>query len=157
MVGEQVDAVRREILCLPRDTTAIAAEVVKMRKRMREHLLPVEDPERFHLKQGLGGIVDIEFLVQYWVLSAGAAHPDLATWSDNVRILEVLGQEGLLPLERAEALTQAYLDYRGAAHQLALQQQPGEVAGDYFLAERALATESWNAVFDGIEPAAEDT
>ena len=62
----------------------------------------------------------------------------------------------MLPPERAEALTQAYLDYRGAAHQLALQQQPGEVSGDHFVAERALVTESWNDVFDGIEPAAEE-
>ncbi len=79
----------------------------------------------FHLKQGVGGIVDIEFMVQYAVLAWSHRVPELARWSDNVRILETLGREGLFERQECEALTQAYLAYRSAAHQLSLQQQPG--------------------------------
>ena len=155
-VADKVDAVRRDALCRARNPETLAAEVVKMRQRMRDHLLPAEDPARFNLKQGRGGIVDIEFMVQYGVLSEASRHPELAHWSDNVRILEVLGREALLPADRAEARTRAYLEYRGAAHQLALQQQTGEVAAERFASERMLVTESWDGLFNGIEPAPEE-
>ena len=88
-------------------------------------------------------MVDIEFMVQYAVLAWASGTPELAHWSDNVRILEVLGKEGLFSEAEAAALTRAYLDYRSAAHQLALQQQPGEVAGSQFAQERALVTAQW--------------
>ena len=149
-VGEQVDAIRRETLCRYRDREELAREVVSMRRRMRQHLLPSEDPGLFHLKQGSGGIVDIEFMVQFWVLSGSAAHPELARWPDNVRILEVLGREGLLDRDLASDLTEAYLAYRGAAHQLALQQQPGEVDAQRFAPQRERVTACWNELFGGV-------
>jgi glutamate-ammonia-ligase adenylyltransferase len=149
-VGEQVNAIRRDTLCRKRDREELAREVVGMRRRMRQHLLPSEDPERFHLKQGSGGIVDIEFMVQFWVLSEGAAHPELAHWPDNVRILEVLGREALLDQAIATGLTEAYLAYRGAAHQLSLQQQPGEVDAQRFARERELVMACWDDLFAGV-------
>ena len=142
-VAAKVEQIRRQVLCSDRDNSELAAEVVKMRRRMREHLLPREEADRFHLKQGTGGMVDIEFMVQYAVLAWASGTPELAHWSDNVRILEVLGKEGLFSEAEAAALTRAYLDYRSAAHQLALQQQPGEVAGSQFAQERALVTAQW--------------
>ena len=108
-----------------------------MREKMRKHLLKPDTSggrRGFHLKQGAGGIVDIEFMVQYAVLAWSHRVPGLARWSDNVRILETLGREGLI---RAAAecgvLTEAYMAYRSAAHQLSLQQQPGIVPGGRFI------------------------
>ena len=63
-------------------------------------------------------------MVQYAVLAWSHRVPELARWSDNVRILETLGREGLFERQECEALTQAYLAYRSAAHQLSLQQHP---------------------------------
>ncbi len=146
-VAAKVEAIRREILCQPRDPKGLADEVVAMRRRMRQHLLPKEDPERFNLKQGTGGIVDIEFMVQYAVLVFSHEHPELARWPDNVRILESLGEQGLYDARRAQALTDAYLAYRGAAHELALQQQPGEVAADRFADGRQQVLAAWSDLF----------
>jgi [glutamine synthetase] adenylyltransferase / [glutamine synthetase]-adenylyl-L-tyrosine phosphorylase len=95
----------------------------------------------------MGGIVDIEFMVQYAVLAWSHQVPELARWSDNVRILETLGREGLFEQQDCEALTQAYLAYRSAAHQLSLQQQPGTAPAGSFVAERAAVTAKWQELF----------
>ena len=150
-VADRFAGIREQVLCLPRNESEVAAEVVKMRRRMRDHLLPGEAPDRFHLKQGSGGIVDIEFIVQFAVLAWANRHPQLAHWSDNVRILETLAREELLPEGEAQALTEAYLQYRGAAHQLALQQQPGEVDAALFATEREQVVRCWNTLFAEAE------
>ncbi|RLQ22125.1 bifunctional [glutamate--ammonia ligase]-adenylyl-L-tyrosine phosphorylase/[glutamate--ammonia-ligase] adenylyltransferase [Seongchinamella sediminis] len=150
-VAERVEQVREEALCRVRDPQELALDVVKMRRRMREHLLPREVEDTFNLKQGTGGMVDIEFMVQYAVLAWASSTPALARWSDNVRILEVLGNEGLLAEDEAAALTQAYLDYRGAAHQLALQQLPGEVPAELFASDRARVSAQWQALLGAAE------
>ena len=123
-----------EVLGQPRDLDELARSVCEMRDKMRKHLLPsgAADDAEFHLKQGAGGIVDIEFMVQYAVLAWSHREPELARWSDNVRILEALGRKGLFEQPVCEALTQAYLAYRSAAHQLSLQQQPDVVPAAEF-------------------------
>ena len=148
-VGASVDTVRREILCQPREEATLALEVHKMREKMSKHLLSNEHPEEgeFHLKQGAGGIVDIEFMVQYAVLAWSHRVPELARWSDNVRILETLGREGLFEQQECEALTQAYLAYRSAAHQLSLQQHESIAAAGSFVAERAAVSAKWQQIF----------
>jgi glutamate-ammonia-ligase adenylyltransferase len=148
-VAATVTSLREDILCQPRDEAAVAHEVLAMRQKMREHLLPEEKPEEgeFHLKQGTGGIVDIEFMVQYAVLAWSHRVPELARWSDNVRILEVLGREGLFERQECDALTTAYLAYRSAAHQLSLQQQPGIVPGASLGQARAAVSSKWQQLF----------
>jgi len=148
-VAEAVDAIRLEVLCRARDEAAVAREVYRMRKRMREHLLPRENAEEgeFHLKQGTGGIVDIEFMVQYAVLAWSHRVPELARWSDNVRILETLGRESLFEPQECEALTEAYLAYRSAAHQLSLQQLPDVVPAENFAVARAAVRAKWQQLF----------
>ncbi|MEP5566211.1 MAG: bifunctional [glutamate--ammonia ligase]-adenylyl-L-tyrosine phosphorylase/[glutamate--ammonia-ligase] adenylyltransferase [Halioglobus sp.] len=147
-VALEVERVRSTILCQLRDESELAGEVVKMRKRMSEHLLGEDENTQFHLKQGTGGIVDIEFMVQYAVLAWAHDHPELARWSDNVRILEELGKEGLFTGDQVQALTQAYLDYRGVAHQLALQQQPAVVSSEKFATQRAQVQQLWQSLFE---------
>ena len=148
-VAKRVNELRVEILCQPRELVALAQEVQAMREKMRKHLLSNERPEEgeFHLKQGVGGIVDIEFMVQYAVLAWSHREPELARWSDNVRILETLGREGLFERQECEALTQAYLAYRSAAHQLSLQQQPGVVPAGSFVESRAAVAAKWQQLF----------
>ncbi|MEZ5502781.1 MAG: bifunctional [glutamate--ammonia ligase]-adenylyl-L-tyrosine phosphorylase/[glutamate--ammonia-ligase] adenylyltransferase [Halioglobus sp.] len=157
-VGAAVNAVREQILRQSRDAADLGREVCAMREKMRKHLLPGERLEEgeFHLKQGAGGIVDIEFMVQYAVLAWSHRVPELARWSDNVRILETLGREGLFERQECEALTQAYLAYRSAAHQLSLQQQPGVVPAGSFVAERAAVTAKWRQLFSPFETGATD-
>jgi glutamate-ammonia-ligase adenylyltransferase len=151
-VAAVVNELRREILCQPREEATLAREVDGMREKMRKHLLPNEQSEEgeFHLKQGAGGIVDIEFMVQYAVLAWSHGVPELARWSDNVRILETLGREGLFERQECEALTQAYLAYRSAAHQLSLQQQPDTAPAGSFVKERSAVCAKWQQLFAPI-------
>lgn len=144
----QVDDVREEILRQTRNESRLAEEVCAMREKMRAHLLPdaAAQEREFDLKQGVGGIVDIEFMVQYAVLAWSANEPELVRWSDNVRILQTLGREGFFKQPESQALTQAYLAYRSAAHQLSLQQS-GVVPADQFVAERNAVTAKWQQLF----------
>jgi glutamate-ammonia-ligase adenylyltransferase len=147
-LGERCAQLRREVLCLERDEDSLRDEVVAMREKMREHLLPSETSREgeFHLKHDTGGIVDIEFMVQYAVLAWSHRYPALTVWSDNIRILETLQQEALFTGEEAEALTAAYIGLRSAAHQLALQQQEA-VAGDTEFRElRAAVSGKWDSL-----------
>lgn len=149
VVADAVDAVRRSILERERDAGALAEEVVAMRARMRRELLPAQlpDGEDFDLKQGVGGIVDIEFMVQYAVLAWSRRVPELVRWSDNIRILETLANAGLLSEHESSTLVAAYLAFRSAAHQLALQQLPGRVDGERYREQRASVEAVWQRLF----------
>ena len=140
---------RRDTLCQARDEAALKRDVQAMREKMRKHLLPNGEANEgeFHLKQGGGGIVDIEFMVQYAVFAWSHRVPELARWSDNVRILEALGLEGLFERQESEALTQAYLAYRSAAHQLSLQQHQDIVPAGSVAEARAAVSAKWQHLF----------
>ncbi|MFP8968619.1 bifunctional [glutamate--ammonia ligase]-adenylyl-L-tyrosine phosphorylase/[glutamate--ammonia-ligase] adenylyltransferase [Pokkaliibacter sp. CJK22405] len=114
------DKVRQQILARTRENDTIKAAVVEMRSKMRDVLASPATLPAFNLKQDAGGIVDIEFLVQYLVLANGAKHPSLLVWSDNVRILEAAVAADLLTPEQADTLREAYLFYRGLANRLTL-------------------------------------
>ena len=148
LVGAQAENIRHDVLARQRDEQALAADVIAMRSRMREQLAgSPEEGEIFDLKQDAGGIVDIEFMVQYAVLAWSHRVPDLTRWSDNIRILETLAREGLFEQREADALVGAYLAYRSAAHQLALQQLPGRVPAGEFAAHRAAVSAAWRRLF----------
>jgi glutamate-ammonia-ligase adenylyltransferase len=151
-VAKQVEAVRTEALCRQRDIAALAQEVQQMRDKMREHLLSTGPSHKaeFDLKQGEGGIVDIEFMVQFAVLAWCHRLPELAHWTDNIRILETLGREGLFAQEKCDSLSEAYIAYRSAAHQLSLQHQAGIVPAEQFLDLRAAVTAAWQTLFAPI-------
>ena len=148
-LAEQFDELRQQVLMQARNESSLAVEVVEMRDRMREHILSGDKStgHEFDLKQGRGGIVDIEFMVQYAVLAWAAQVPQLCEWSDNVRILDALRAANLFTAEEAKSLADAYLNYRSAAHQLALQQSEGVVAGDQYASQRAAVSGKWKSLF----------
>ena len=74
----------------------------------------------FDIKQDPGGIADIEFLVDYWVLAHSGEYPELVEFPDNIRQLEALERVGLVPAERCLRLKEAYLALRRRVHELAL-------------------------------------
>lgn len=123
----RLEAVRGQILCQIRDPDELRLEVAAMRQKMRDHLLKPNGGVYFDLKQGVGGIVDIEFIVQYWVLRWAHEHQNLITYTDNVRILEELSRFELIPKTEAHQLTQAYIAYRAVTHRLVLQNQKAQL------------------------------
>jgi glutamate-ammonia-ligase adenylyltransferase len=123
-----------------------------MRQKMADNLLPAGAEKGktpfFHLKQGSGGIVDIEFMVQYTVLAWAHKFPSLTIYSDNIRILEVMEECQLLDSESVQGLMDAYKAYRSIAHRLSLQQKPTEISADIFVHERSVVRKVWNQFFD---------
>jgi glutamate-ammonia-ligase adenylyltransferase len=97
----------------------------------------------FNLKQDAGGIVDIEFMVQYAALAWSHEHPELLRYTDNIRILDGLEQAGLMTGDEVRLLQDAYKAYRAAAHRQSLQKLPGVVSGDQFHDERRAVTRIW--------------
>ncbi|MDP2226988.1 MAG: bifunctional [glutamate--ammonia ligase]-adenylyl-L-tyrosine phosphorylase/[glutamate--ammonia-ligase] adenylyltransferase [Moraxellaceae bacterium] len=151
-LAEAFDAERHELLSRQRDLPQLRREVVEMRDKMRSHLsseAPGKGGRGFDLKHDRGGIVDIEFMVQYAVLAWAHESPELTRYPDNVRILEGLANRGLLPSDAAAGLRDAYLQYRARGHRLALANRETRVNDDEFLTERALVMHWWNQLLGG--------
>ncbi|HPQ94153.1 MAG: bifunctional [glutamate--ammonia ligase]-adenylyl-L-tyrosine phosphorylase/[glutamate--ammonia-ligase] adenylyltransferase [Thiothrix sp.] len=143
---QRFETVRHEILCLPRKLVDLAAEVSNMRKKMWEALGSKEDAI-FIIKKDPGGITDIEFMVQYLILAHAHDHPDLVRWSDNIRQLESLKQNGILSTDKADHLAHIYRLMRNQVHALALQEQKSVVENEALDSERAFVRSCWEAVF----------
>jgi glutamate-ammonia-ligase adenylyltransferase len=144
--------VRHAVLARVRDAGKLREDVRVMRDKMRGHLSS-EAPGRrqpgiFGLKQDRGGIVDIEFMVQYGVLAWAHENPGLTRYPDNVRILEGFATLGLLPGDAASQLRDAYLQYRARSHRLALSHREAKVKDDEFLEERRLVSHWWQALIE---------
>ncbi len=153
-VGQAFENVRAQVLGKARDLAKLQQEVSEMRAKMRDNLgskstaagtgaNAFEASAPFDLKQDAGGIVDIEFMVQYAALAWSQTHPPLLRWTDNIRILEELEHEGLMPAEDASLLREAYKAYRSAAHRQALQKDAGVIPGDQFADERRQVMRIW--------------
>ena len=141
-VRQAFDRVRKGVLTRPRDAGALRAEVRDMRERMRRELGSAQ-PGRFHLKQDRGGIVDIEFMVQYQVLRWAHQHSDLARRTDTLGLLDALAQARLLPDGDAARLAAAYRAYRARLHRLALAGEEPLVDSGELADHRKAVTELW--------------
>ncbi|MFY8274292.1 bifunctional [glutamate--ammonia ligase]-adenylyl-L-tyrosine phosphorylase/[glutamate--ammonia-ligase] adenylyltransferase [Pseudoalteromonas sp. SSDWG2] len=119
---QRFNEIRQLILTQPRDTEKLREDVVQMREKMRQHLSK-DSPMMFDLKQGAGGMTDIEFITQYLVLAYAHHYPQLVTYSDNIRILEAAAQCGCISEQQAQELIYAYCHYRGLYHVLSLRNQ----------------------------------
>ncbi len=139
------DQIRKEVLGRPRIKTDLQKEVTEMRKQMRRELLNPE-PGFFDLKQDSGGIVDIEFLVQYLVLLKSCEYAELLQWTDNIRILETLIETGILEKHTANFLKEAYLTYRAAVHKLNLQEKPARIPESKFRSLRDNVEKIWKDI-----------
>jgi len=139
--------VRREVLAREREEADLKRDIIEMRHKMRGHLGTNASEQKegcFHLKQDRGGIVDIEFMVQFAVLARASKYPELLEWSDNVRLLALLPETGLLSGEEAGRLTEAYIAFRSEGHRLQLQQVSSVIRLDHTLTRhRQAVLASW--------------
>ncbi|HVA54399.1 MAG TPA: bifunctional [glutamate--ammonia ligase]-adenylyl-L-tyrosine phosphorylase/[glutamate--ammonia-ligase] adenylyltransferase, partial [Gammaproteobacteria bacterium] len=117
-VGAVFEKLRREVLSRPRDGGLLRRDVAQMRARMqKEH---VHTQAEFDIKLDAGGLTDIEFLVQYWVLKNAAHYPQLLDWTDNIRNLEGLVSTGILSAEQGGFLADTYRAFRKIVHRRSL-------------------------------------
>ncbi len=156
-LAKAFEQVRVAILSRERSVPALQVEVSEMRAKMRANLgTPLTSAgttesaytaeAQFDLKQDAGGIVDIEFMVQYAALAWSREQPQLLAFTDNMRILDGLHAAHLMPSADVELLQAAYKVYRSAAHKQALQNQPGKVSGEQFHPERRGVIRIWQTL-----------
>lgn len=126
-LAEQFAAIRCTVLSQQRDLTKLKTDVSQMRSKMRQQLDKSRDG-LFDLKQGTGGITDIEFMVQYAVLAWSVNLPDLLVYTDNIRILDALAASDKLSAAERDVLADAYRHYRNEANHCVLQEQPTVVS-----------------------------
>jgi glutamate-ammonia-ligase adenylyltransferase len=148
---------RKELICQSRDREKLLNDIVEMREKMRAHLDKPKQSESlannvmtqtFNVKQSRGGIVDIEFLVQFIVLANADNFSCLADWTDNIRLLEILPVTHIITPIEAENLIAAYQDYRAAAHLAALKQEGSELSLQLFSEHRESVEQVWINVFN---------
>jgi glutamate-ammonia-ligase adenylyltransferase len=112
------DAVRAELLAKPRDIVSLRRDVLAMRHKMRAHLSSRAQgaDAQFNFKQDPGGIVDLEFLIQFLILAYAHDSPQLTRWSDNARSIEALYRCKIFDQADRKNLLAAYLTLRQEVH-----------------------------------------
>lgn len=130
-IQKQFNRIRETIITQKRNSKALKTDVLDMRQRMGKEHLKIKKGF-FDIKQGKGGIIDIEFLVQYLVLKNSYSHPGLILWTDNIRLLESLAKEKIIQEKECDDLKEAYLVMRKAIHRLNLQEKNHMVSINHF-------------------------
>jgi len=138
------DAVREAVITAPRDADALAREIVAMRAKVRA-AHPVRG-ERFDVKHSPGGMVDVEFVVQYLVLLHSQAHPELRANTGNINLLRRAETAGLLSPGLGEASGRAYRRLRQVQHRARLDESPTQVDPAELEEEAATVRRLWQAV-----------
>ena len=146
-LGQGFETVRRGILSQVREEDELRDKVIDMREKMRANLASKPNKqgefEHFHLKQDQGGIVDIEFMVQFAVLAYAHEHESLLTYTDNIRILDAMEEIGLMDATATQALRDCYRTIRAVEQRQTLQNKSGQVAVDELLKQRQQVQEIW--------------
>jgi glutamate-ammonia-ligase adenylyltransferase len=145
-VGAAFEEIRRRILVRPRDAAALAKEVLDMREKM--HAAHPNTSGLFDVKHDRGGMIDLEFIVQFLVLAHAARHAQLTGNLGNIALLGMAAGLGLIPGDLAERCRVAYREFRRIQHALRLggaryARVPHEQAAAHVAAARAL----WENVF----------
>ena len=139
------DAVRQAVITSPRDVQALRAEIVAMRTRVRgAH--PVKDG-LFDVKHSTGGMVDVEFAVQFLVLCESQRHPELGQNAGNISLLLRCEAAGLVDAGIGAAAADAYRVLRRVQHHARLNEEPTQVAQGELQQQRAAVLNLWRAVF----------
>ena len=145
-IGAAFERIRHDMMCQPRAIEALKQDIVQMREKMREAHKPKVGV--FDVKQGLGGIIDVEFIVQYLVLAHAVRHPQLTDNIGNIGLLRRCVQLGLIESSAlAEQVVSAYREYRILIHHVKLQGGEAVVPNEQLKVEREAVSHLWQALF----------
>jgi glutamate-ammonia-ligase adenylyltransferase len=148
-IGAKFEAVRNEILRQPRDLERLKTEVLSMRQRMYDaHATKGDERDTvFDLKQDPGGLIDVEFIVQYLVLGHAHDHPELCGNLGNIALLRIAAGLGLIPSNLAEQVRDAYREYRSQQHTLRLNNEKSRVPRASVMPQVEAVRSLWRVVF----------
>jgi [glutamine synthetase] adenylyltransferase / [glutamine synthetase]-adenylyl-L-tyrosine phosphorylase len=120
-VGAALEQIRQQVLCQKRDLATLRKEILDMRQKMHDG--HPNDSDLFDIKHDSGGMVDIEFIVQYLVLAYAHQYPQLTANVGNLALLKLAGELGLIPVEIAEQTRTLYRTLRQTQHRMRLNNQ----------------------------------
>ncbi len=140
------DAIRQNVIAARRDAPALCSEIVAMRHKVRAAY--VTKGGMFDVKHSPGGMVDVEFAVQYLVLSQACDHPELTANVGNIALLLLAQNCGLLPGQVGQNAADAYRELRRVQHRARLNEEPTQVAPPELQTERDAVLALWAVVFD---------
>jgi glutamate-ammonia-ligase adenylyltransferase len=146
-LGQRFERVRKEILCQTRDLAALKQEVLAMRQKMLDAHAR-HDEAWFDPKQDRGGIIDVEFMVQYLVLGYAATYPQLTANLGNIALLGMAASLGLIPAELAAAVQDAYREYRRLQHSQRLKEAKPRLPRKEVEPRIAVVRELWRFLFE---------
>ncbi|WP_296499333.1 bifunctional [glutamate--ammonia ligase]-adenylyl-L-tyrosine phosphorylase/[glutamate--ammonia-ligase] adenylyltransferase [Rhodoferax sp.] len=146
---QRFDAIRKAVIAAPRNAAALKTEIVSMRNKVSA-AHPVKG-EQFDVKQSPGGMIDVEFVMQYLVLSNAAQHPELIDNAGNIALLERAEVLGLLPAGVGHAAASAYREMRRVQHRARLNEEPTHVAMPELQGQREAVLVLWQTVFGDIQ------
>jgi glutamate-ammonia-ligase adenylyltransferase len=149
-VGKAFEKIRIEVLCQSRDLVKLREEIIAMRQKMYDAHATRGDAaqSKFNLKHDRGGLIDVEFAVQYLVLGYAHHHPQLTGNLGNIALLDIAAGLQLIPGELAASVRDAYRHYRRLQHMLRLDDDERCVAPESVKAQVAAVTELWRVVFE---------
>ncbi len=150
-VGEKFHDIRKAILIKSRKYDDLKQEVREMRKKMADNFA-VKAVGRFDLKHSPGGIADIEFIVQFCVLAYAHKTEKLIDFTDNIRIMASLRENGYISEYQLDTLHNAYCAYRDRGHRETLQGSTNVIAESIFADIRPKVKQIWSEIMSSHQP-----
>lgn len=149
VLGAAFEAIRAQVLTQRRQPKNLQREILAMRERMlKAH---VHSYHTFDIKYSRGGMVDIEFIVQYLVLLHSIDYPQLLANLGNIALLPMAAKAGLIDLHLAEQVAQLYRNWRALQHRKRLDGiNPVRIALSEVAPEHSAVIALWNSLFDPL-------
>lgn len=149
-VAPQFEVIRADVLSQVRDAAALRREILDMRRKV--HAGHPNPSTQFDLKHDAGGMVDIEFIVQFMILAYAHQHPALIGNLGNIALLGIASNRGLIADSSAIAVANAYRLLREQQHRLRLdgaeKTRVDLTLHPDLLSARTAVSELWKRIFE---------
>ncbi len=142
-LGAQFEQLRRQIIAQPHNIGSLKTDIIAMRHKITA-THPADDE---NVKYARGGVVDVEFIVQYLVLAHSHEAPELLENYGNIALLGMAAQRGFIPAEQARAAQNAYRRYRQIQHNKKLRDIARVAVDKTLLADYQAVKDLWAMVF----------
>lgn len=139
----EFERIRRGILTQERDVGTLKRDILDMRAKIAATHPPADE----HVKHARGGIVDVEFIVQYLILAHSRQHPALLENYGNIALLQMAATRELIDSQAATAARDAYRRYRAITHNKKLRDLQRTPVNAELLADYAAVRRLWQQVF----------
>jgi glutamine synthetase adenylyltransferase len=138
------DSIKSQVLRTPRDERSLRSEISTMREKLRlAHPVP---SGQFDIKHSVGGMIDLEFVVQFWVLACAGGYPALLGNVGNIELIKMAVAQGLVPAQIGLPAADAYQVLRDRQHAARLQAVKPQLALEQVSSEKSAILALWVAV-----------